>query len=149
MSEVLFYHLERRTLEEVLPGLLLRCLDRSWRVLLRAGSVERVAALDAHLWSYDEESFLPHGTAKEGAADEQPIYLTEGSDNPNRANVYFAVDGASLPDMTLFERTVCVFDGNDPTALEDARAAWRAVKQQSLAATYWRQSPSGGWERQG
>ena len=76
VTEVYFYHLERRTLEDVLPTLLERSLERGWRAAVQAASEERVEALDTLLWTYREESFLPHGTARDGRASAQPIYLT-------------------------------------------------------------------------
>ena len=76
MTEVLFYHLHRQPLERVLPTLLERSLERGWRVVVQAASEERVEALDAHLWTYRDDSFLPHGTAREAEAREQPILLT-------------------------------------------------------------------------
>jgi DNA polymerase-3 subunit chi len=149
MTEVLFYHLERQTLEQVLPGLLERSLERQWRVVVQAGSEERVAALDSHLWTYRDEAFLPHGTKRDGNPQEQPVWLTAEEDNPNAANVRFVVDGASMPELAGYQRVVCMFDGNDPTALEDARAAWRRVKSAGATATYWRQAANGRWEQQG
>src|SRR5262249_26963222 len=83
LSEVLFYQLDRRPLERVLPELLEKCLERSWRTVIQVGSEERLIALDAHLWTYAEESFLPHGTAKDGHSEAQPVYLTTGGENPN------------------------------------------------------------------
>src|SRR5687768_73433 len=68
MPEVLFYHLERTTLEKALPDLLLRTLARGWRAVLKVGSDERLEALNAHLWSFDDSSFLPHGSAADGHA---------------------------------------------------------------------------------
>ena len=99
MSEVLFYQLDRRPLESVLPELLEKCLERNWRTVLQVGSEERLAALDAHLWTYGEESFLPHGTAKDGRAEAQPIYLTTGGENPNGATVRLLADGAEFADV--------------------------------------------------
>jgi DNA polymerase-3 subunit chi len=149
LTEVLFYHLERQSLEQVLPGLLERCLERKWRVVVQAGSDERVAALDAHLWTYRDEAFLPHGTKRDGTPAQQPVWLTAEPDNPNSATVRFLVDGAALPDIGPYERIVCLFDGNDPTALDDARSAWRTVKATGADATYWRQADNGRWQKQG
>ncbi len=101
MAEVLFYHLERQPLEAVLPGLLQRSLERGWRALVRVGSQERLDALNVHLWTYDDASFLPHGSAGEGFADAQPVWLTTGDDNPAGAAVCFLVDGA---DTDAFDR---------------------------------------------
>ena len=89
MAELLFYHLERQPLESALPGLLQRSLERGWRVVVKVGSEERLEALNAHLWSFDDASFLPHGAAADGHAEAQPIWLTTGDDNPNGATVRF------------------------------------------------------------
>ncbi|HEX2256902.1 MAG TPA: DNA polymerase III subunit chi [Afifellaceae bacterium] len=149
MTEILFYHLERRSLEDVLPGLLARSLERGWRVVVQAASEERVRALDSHLWSYDEASFLPHGTKADGRAEEQPVWLTAEHDNPNGANVRFLVDGAAATGLDGYDRVVFLFDGGDAEAVASARAAWRAVAAGGHDVTYWRQGESGRWVKQG
>lgn len=146
-TEVLFYHLEQRSLESVLPSLLQRTLERGWRAVVQAGSEERVEALDTHLWTFAEESFLPHGTRRDGAAERQPIWLTTGSDNPNGAQVRFLVDGASETDLAAYARAVYLFDGRDPEATERARAEWKRVKAAGYAVSYWQQSAEGQWEK--
>ncbi len=147
MTEVLFYHLQRQPLERVLPELLEKCLQRQWRTVVEVGSDERCAALDAHLWTYRQEGFLPHGTAKDGHAGEQPIWLTTGDDNPNQATVRFLTDGAEMADFRGYERVIVVFDGNDNEAVEKARKSWTAAKAAGHAATYWQQNERGGWEK--
>ena len=97
MTEMLFYHLQHQPLEKVLPTLLEKSLERGWRVAVQAASEERIEALDAHLWTYRDDSFLPHGTWRDPAASEQPVVLTINDDNPNRANVRFLLDGAAVP----------------------------------------------------
>ena len=152
MAEALFYHLERASLDAVLPGLLERTLDRGWRAIVRAGSPERLAALDTLLWTYSEESFLPHGTAADGPLSRQPVALTVDDGNPNGAQVLFCVDGAdpgwTLPEIAQLTRVVLMFDGNDPAAVAGARVHWAAAKAAGYATTYWRQSSSGRWEKQ-
>ena len=102
VTEIYFYHLERRTLEEVLPTLLEMSLKRGWRAAVQAASEERVEALNTLLWTYREERFLPHGTARDGHAAAHPIYLTSGEDNPNSAQIRFLVDGAMLADAAPY-----------------------------------------------
>lgn len=146
MTEVLFYHLERTSLEKVLPGLLERSLERQWRAVVQVGTAERAAALDAWLWTYRDDSFLPHGAERDIAVD-QPVFITTEADNPNRADVLFLVDGAAMGDLEGYKRAVLLFDGNDPSALTDAREAWRRVKAAGHDATYWQQGESGRWEK--
>jgi DNA polymerase-3 subunit chi len=147
MTEVLFYHLQGQSLEQVLPGLIEKCIERKWRTVVQVGSEERRDALDAHLWTCRDDGFLPHGTAKDGHAALQPVWLTAEDDNPNAATVRFVADGAALPDMAPYARVVMLFDGTDPDALDGARESWKAVKAAGHDATYWQQSERGRWEK--
>lgn len=149
-AEALFYHLEHRTLGEVLPTLLERTIERGWRAVVQLGSRERLEALDSHLWTFRDDSFLPHGTAKEGSPERQPIFLTTGSENPNGATVRFLVDGAEpSEDMAPadYARIVLIFDGHDSDAVAAARRHWKTLKGMGLQLTYWQQSEGGRWER--
>ncbi len=124
MTEILFYHLKGQTLEQVLPALLQKSLERGWRVVVQASSDERVEALDAHLWTWRDDAFLPHGTSRDPEAAEQPIVLTADGENPNGATVRFLVDGANLgANAASYERIVLLFNGDDPEALEMAAGA--------------------------
>ena len=150
MTEVLFYHLEKRSLEDVLPGLLERTLARGWRALVRTESSDRAAAIDTLLWTCDEEGFLPHAQKGDGDASAQPILITVEPGNPNRADVLFLVGGMTPDDRNedAFSRIVVLFDGRDATALSTARSAWKTVKELGHEVTYWRQSVQGKWEKQ-
>lgn len=147
-TEVYFYHLERGRLDDVLPTLLERSLKRGWRAAVQAASDERVQALDTLLWTYGNESFLPHGTARDGRASAQPIYLTAGDDNPNAAHVRFLVDGAALADASPYVRVAYVFDGRDQDAVAHAREAWREAKARGHAVSYFQQDAKGRWLEQ-
>ncbi len=147
MPEVLFYQLDRQPLEQVLPDLLSKCLQRSWRVVVQAGTEERVETLDAHLWTFRDDSFLPHGARKDGNAAVQPVWLTTGNDNPNTAIVRFLVDGAEPETLAGHDKFVFVFDGKDPTALDRARGAWKTARAEGHTVTYWQQAANGRWEQ--
>lgn len=147
MAEVLFYHLERQPLEQVLPTLLERSLSRGWRVVVQTGDEERREALASHLWAYRDESFLPHGTARDGHAEAQPIWLTCLDENPNAATVRFLVDRSVCADLSPYERVVYLFDGFDETSVQDARVRWKEAKGGGHSVTYWRQTESGGWSK--
>jgi DNA polymerase III subunit chi len=149
MTEILFYQLNGQKLEQVLPPLIQRSLERGWRVAVQASSDERVEALDAHLWTWRDDAFLPHGTWREAEAAEQPVLLTVNAENPNGAVVRFLVDGAGVPaDAAAYQRLVLLFDGDDPEALEAARTRWAHVKNEGFDVTYWRTDENGRWQRQ-
>jgi DNA polymerase-3 subunit chi len=150
MTQMLFYQLKGQTPEQVLPALLQKSLERGWRVVVQASSEERVEALDAHLWTWRDDSFLPHGTWRDPQAAEQPIVLIASEENPNGAAVRFLVDGADLTqNNAAYERVVMLFDGDDPEALEAARARWSKAKAEGAEVTYWRADEGGRWQRQG
>jgi len=145
--EMLFYHLHR-PLEHVLPALLEKSMQRGWRAVVQAPSEERIDAVDAQLWTFQEESFLPHGTWREARASDQPILLTIHGDNPNHAAIRFLVDGAPVPsDAKAYERIVLLFDGADPDAVVAARERWREAKLQAFNVTYWQADEQGRWKR--
>lgn len=146
MTEVLFYHLQRMPLEQVLPILLEKCIERGWRSIVLAGSPERVETLNDRLWTYRDDSFLPHGTSGDGYADRQPVYLTADFTNPNQATVLFLVDGAEHDGLADFNRCVDLFDGNDEAATEAARGRYRRARDAGFDVTYWQQTSEGNWE---
>jgi DNA polymerase-3 subunit chi len=148
MTEVLFYHLQDMLLENVLPPLLEKSLERGWRVVVQSTSEERAEALDAHLWTYRDDSFLPHATWRAGDAQDQPIVLAVAEANPNRANVRFLIDNAALPaDSSGYDRLVLVFNGDDDDALASARGAWTDCKARGFEVTYWQADERGRWQR--
>ena len=149
MTEIWFYQLKGQTPEQVLPTLLQRSLERGWRAVVQGSSEERIEALDAHLWTWSDDSFLPHGTWRDAEAAEQPIVLTLNGDNPNRASIRFLIEGAAMPgDAPAYERVALLFDGEDADAVEAARGRWREAKSAGFEVTYWQVDENGGWRRQ-
>lgn len=144
MPEVLFYHLESQPLEAVIPTLLEKTLDRGWRAVIEVGSTERAEALDSHLWTWRDDSFLPHGLAGDATDAMQPILITTGPDNANGAACRFFVDRAVPQTAEGYQRIVYMFSGHDPDAVAEARLAWRALRDGN-AVTYWQQEPNGRW----
>jgi DNA polymerase-3 subunit chi len=148
VTEVLFYHLEHQPLERVLPVLLEKSLERGWRVVVEVGSRERAEALDGLLWTYRDDSFLPHGLAGEATDGEQPVLITTEGDNRNTAQVRFFTDRAVPRSAEGYERIVYIFSGHDPDAVSEARDAWRALRDGN-DVTYWQQDPNGRWAKKG
>ena len=146
MTEILFYHLQGQKLEGVLTPLLEKSLERGWKVIVQGASEERIDALDAHLWTYSDDGFLPHGTWREQDSAQQPVLLTLNDGNPNAANVRFLIEGVALPaDAESYARIVLVFDGDDEDAVPAARAHWTDAKAKGFEATYWQPDEQGRW----
>ena len=147
MTDLLFYHLETRPLESVLPALLEKTLERGWRAVVEVGSGERLEALDAALWTYSDDSFLPHGIARGNEDDAgQPVLLTGGGENPNGSAIRFFVDRATPRELEGYERLVYIFNGHDPDAVTEAREVWRNLRAK-YELTYWQQDSGGRWSK--
>lgn len=146
MDELGFYHLTRSALEPALGRLLEKVLASGQRAVVVASSPERVEALNRALWTFGRDSFLPHGSREDGFAEDQPVFLTHEADYPNGATVLVLVDGAEVEPPAQFSRCLYLFDGNDPTAVGQARAAWRRWRAQGADVTYWQQAER-GWRK--
>ncbi len=147
MTDIGFYHLTRSPLERALPKLLEKAHASGARVVVMAGSAERVEALDQALWTYDPTSFLPHGSARDGVAAAQPIWLTADEENPNQATILVLTDGATSAHVADYARCLEMFDGNDAATVAAARERWRGYDAAGHALTYWQQTEQGGWEK--
>ena len=147
MTRVDFYHLQSQNLETVLPKLLEKAYGTGKSIVVRVGTAERVDFLNSLLWTYNDQSFLPHGSSKDGNAELQPIWLTSGTDVPNLASLLFLVDGAKaeLAELEKFERIFNIFDGNLSEAVEQSRAFWKNLKAAGNECFYWQQDSSGRW----
>lgn len=141
-----FYHLQKTTLEQALPRLLEKILQVGQRAVVMAGSVERVSFLDQFLWTSQADSWLPHGSAHDGDADRQPIYLTAEDENPNNAEILLLTDGVVSKRLTEFARCLTLFDGKDEAAVQASRALWKEWKSLGFDLTYYQQTDRGGWQ---
>jgi len=149
MSRVDFYHLQKQSLDEVLPKLLLKAYASGKHIVVKVGNEERIEQINSYLWTFQDESFLPHGSKKDGFAAEQPIWLTSQNDNPNGAQFLFLTEGAEceVEELASYERIFNIFDGNSEVALTQARKLWKEYKENGCEVFYWQQSDSGKWEQ--
>ena len=147
MAEFRFYHLERRRLDQALPEILEEALAAEMRVVVQATSPERVEALSEQLWTFRDESFLPHGAARDGEAEAQPVYLTDGQENPNGAKLRVLLSGVEAAPFAAegYERVILLFDGRDEAATAEARRQWSSLRAAGAALSYWREGDDGGW----
>jgi DNA polymerase-3 subunit chi len=145
MTEVLFYHLEHRPWDQILPRQLATALERGWRCVVQVGAADRLDAVSEVLWKTDADVFLPHGSAADGFAERQPIWLTAGDDNPNHATVRFFIEAAPLGELAGLQRAVVLFDGRDEQAVARAREQWKAAKAAGHDISYWQQDENLRW----
>jgi DNA polymerase-3 subunit chi len=145
--DVWFYHLERSGLDDALPQLLEKTLARGWKALVRTSGRDRIDHLDGYLWTYRDDSFLPHGVEGEALAPREPVLLTTGLENTNQAQALFLIDQAQAGSLDGYERCIILFDGRNSEAVADARQRWKAFKADGHGVSYWQENENGGWEK--
>jgi DNA polymerase-3 subunit chi len=147
VGEVYFYHLTRRPLEETLPVLLEKSLERGWRVAVRGTDAGRLAWLDEKLWLGPEDGFLPHGLSGGDFDADQPVLLTTEARAANDPTCVMAIDGAvlSAEEVDRLERACLLFDGHDDSAVQAARVQWKSLTGAGCAAKYWSEE-AGSWQ---
>ena len=149
MSRVDFYHLQNQTLENVLPKLLEKAYETGKKIKIKVGNEERVEFINTFLWTFDDQSFIPHGSKKDGFGEMQPIWISANDDIPNEATMLFLVYGAKAETdyVQQFERVFNIFDGNSETAVNEARVFWKALKTAGIEIYYWQQEDNGRWKQ--
>ncbi len=146
MSEIRFYHMEQKTLDQILPVLLKKALEGGRRVVVKTPDDKETERLNNHLWTYDPSSFLPHGSEKDGHAQDQPVWLTSKDENPNGADVLILTGGAQSESYDQFTLCCDLLDGRNEQAVHDARERWKIYKEAGHEVTYWQQGAK-GWEQ--
>ena len=147
MTDISFYHLIKRSLENVLPKLLEKTLQAGGRAVIFASGEERVKEIDDLLWTYNPNSWLPHSTSKDGFASEQPVLITCENNNANDASYLFLIDGIRLEQINGYQRVFDLFDGHDENAVIEARARWTFYKETGVQTTYWLEDENGKWAK--
>ncbi len=149
MTEISFYHLTTTPLERALPKILEKSLAAGLRSVVMVENDEQAELLNQICWTYDPNSFLPHGSANDPHPEKQPIYITANPEAPNRPNMLVVTDGSEL-ELTdqAIRKVIDLFDGQNPAAVEKARTRWKNYKASGHALTYFKQNESGGWNKQ-
>ncbi len=141
-----FYHLEGSTIEGVLPGLLEKTLAKGWRALVKLPK-DQLETMDDHLWTFRDDSFLPHGRDDEPMGDWQPVLLSHDIDDAKGFDAVFFIGGTDIADMAGVSRAMVMINGRSETDVTKERARWKALKAKGAALSYWQQTDRGGWEK--
>lgn len=147
MTDIRFYHLTRKTADQTLPDLLGRAFAKGHKIVVRSRDAAEAERLTDHLWAYNPDTFLPHGSAKDPSPDRQPIYLTETNDNPAGADVLMLMPGAGTDNIEGYGMCCMILNGHDDSQIAQARTLWKTWKEAGHAITYWQQSEAGKWEQ--
>eukprot|EP00919_Chromeraceae_sp_WS-2016_P079790 GHVR01188794.1.p1 GENE.GHVR01188794.1~~GHVR01188794.1.p1 ORF type:complete len:152 (+),score=19.28 GHVR01188794.1:220-675(+) len=141
-----FYHLEGSTIENVLPDLLEKTLAKGWRALVKLPQ-DMLTEMDDLLWTFRDESFLPHGRDDEPLADWQPILLSSDLQSAAGFDAVFLIGGAEVADMDGVVRAMVMINGRAEADVSRERGRWKTLKDEGADMAYYQQNSRGGWEK--
>lgn len=148
MTEIRFYHLTKKSLEQTLPDLLGKALENDKRIVVKLPAEDLVKPMSDHLWVCRRNGFFPHGIKGDGDEEMHPIWVTSAdNDNPNKADTLILTNGAKEKSLKDFSLVCEMFDGNDTSQVTNARERWKEYKDEGHALTYFQQNDKGGWEK--
>lgn len=147
MEDIRFYHLQRQTLEEALPNLMVKVAEAGLKAVVKANDQSTLDTLDKVLWDFDPASFLAHDKDGCDYPEDQTFFLTTEDNNPNGATVLVLVDAAHASDIESYARCLYMFDGRNEDIVSKAREDWKSWKDGDWSISYWQQKEMGGWEQ--
>lgn len=147
MTEIRFYHLQKQNLDAALPLILEKAYKSGYKTIVRMKDNIEVERMAKHLWAYRQNSFLPHGSLKDGKAAFQPIWLTDKTDNSNDANTLILTQGQTDENLETYDLCCEMLDGHSDEQIKSARSRWKQYQEKGFEVTYWHQSETGAWEK--
>ncbi|GAB4361861.1 MAG: DNA polymerase III subunit chi [Gammaproteobacteria bacterium] len=104
-----------------------KAYSRGHRIFIHARDRDQAQQLDDLLWTYRQESFLPHALCGDELADESPIQIGHDTEPSGHCDVLINLSGEVPGFFSRFER-VAELVGSDPGARERSREAFRFYK---------------------
>jgi DNA polymerase-3 subunit chi len=141
--QVDFYHLTVTPVERALPGIAVKVVEGGGRLLIVSAEERQRRQIDASLWTWQAESFLPHAQAGTGDDAIQPVLIAEAVTPANQARFVALIDGVWREQALAFERAFHFFDAD---RIAEARSAWKALaNREGVERRYWKQDENGRW----
>jgi len=147
MTEIRFYHLQKQSLDEVLPAILQKAFQMKKNIVVRMANDNEIERMNKHLWAFKPDVFLPHGSVKDGYAEHQPIWLSSSSDNPNEAKILILTQGMAEENLANYDLCCEMLDGQNETSISEARKRWKTYQDAGHDVTYWHQNENGSWAK--
>ncbi len=147
MTDIRFYHLQKQNLDQALPLILEKALSAGHKIVVQMQNADEVERMNKILWTYKPASFLPHGSKKNGHDSDQPIWLTDKTENPNGSSVLILTQGQVSDAVEDYKMCCEILNGHDEDSITAARNRWKEYQSAGHDVTYWFQDDKGKWTK--
>ena len=139
MSEIYFYNTSSRDFLRDITLLIERLYLLEHKVIVLCPDNNVSAIVDDYLWSYKDESFLPHSIADQDHSELDSIIISSHQLNLDFYKILIVFKGSSISFdySNNFEKVYYFFDDNSNDEREIARTLWKEAKKSGTKCKYW------------
>ncbi|MCF8043737.1 MAG: DNA polymerase III subunit chi [Desulfarculaceae bacterium] len=119
----------RAGLEQAAARLAERHWSRGQKVLILASDPAQAEVLDRALWSYEQNSFLPHAQAGGPDQADEPILIATDLANPSQAPVLISAAPLEAMPCADFQYLIQLLPLDDDAGLQVCRECYKALNQ--------------------
>jgi len=139
LQKAFFYNASHRDVVADITWLTENIFKKNNSIVIFCTDQETAKVVDDFLWSYKEDSFLPHALKKHEEVSLNPILVSTDLDEGFEHNVLIALNGVLIneKDWQRFAKIYYFFDDQDMTEKENARSMWKSFSSLDIDCKYW------------
>ena len=147
MTQIIFYSTAPLQVEKTLFALLEKSLEKGNKSLLLFKDKEKCLSINEQLWTYKQNSFLPHISEDDQIYDniDVPVYLSTKNENPFKAELLFSIDGFLPDNIDHFERVIIIIDVNDELLNEKYKNYYLDINKNFEDIVFYKSDDNGKW----
>ena len=147
MTQIIFYSTAPLQVEKTLFALLEKSIEKGNKSLLLFKDKEKCSLINEQLWTYKQNSFLPHISEDEKIYDDidVPVYLSTKNENPFKAELLFSIDGFLPDNIDHFERVIIIIDINDELLNEKYKNYYLDINKNFEDIVFYKSDDNGKW----
>ena len=145
MTEIFFYKLKNLSVELFLISLIEKSISVNWNSVVLLDNVERMEEINDLLWTFNDVSFIPHGSQSDLNPEKNKVYLTCNEENPNKANAIFSIDGVAINNPKNWSRCIYIFNEQNLKVTDELESYKREIKDLDYIQKSFEQDQNGKW----
>ena len=145
MTEIFFYKLKNTSIDLFLISLIEKSISKNWNSLVLLDNTERMEEINDLLWTFNDTSFIPHGSQSDLSPDKQNVYLTCNEENLNNSNIIFSIDGIIINEPDNWNRCIYIFNEQNLKVTDELESYKREIKDFGYTLKSFEQDNNGKW----
>ena len=145
MTEIFFYKLKNTSIDLFLISLIEKSISKNWNSLVLLDNTERMEEINDLLWTFNDTSFIPHGSQSDLSPDKQNVYLTCNEENLNNSNIIFSIDGIIINEPGNWNRCIYIFNEQNLKVTDELESYKREIKDFGYTLKSFEQDNNGKW----